>query len=94
MKKYIDETLANAKLKEICDDTATSYGVEYGGRAEKFARLTEDIPAADVAPRSEVALEIIGEIWASHTPDIDGFFTMHECELANLKKKYTKEIEA
>ena len=49
------------------------------------------MPGADVAPRSEVALEIIGEIWASHTPDIDGFFTMHECELINLKKKYVKE---
>lgn len=39
---------------------------------------------------SEVALEIIGEILSSNTPDIDGFFTMHELELANLKNKYLK----
>ena len=40
--------------------------------------------------QSEVAREIIGEILLNHTPDIDGFFTMHESELAELKKKYTK----
>ncbi len=48
MARYIDEALVNAKLKEICDNSATLYGKEYGGRAEKFARLTEDIPTADV----------------------------------------------
>ena len=41
--------------------------------------------------QSEVAMEIIGEILSSHTLDIDGFFTMHESELTELKKKYTKE---
>lgn len=39
--------------------------------------------------KSEVVREIIGEILLNHTPDIDGFFTMHESELAELKKKYT-----
>ncbi len=48
MKRYIDEALVSAKLKEICDDYATLYGKKYGGRAEMFARLTEDIPTADV----------------------------------------------
>ena len=48
MARYIDETLVNAKLKEICENTATTYGIVYGGRAEKFERLTEDIPTADV----------------------------------------------
>ena len=41
--------------------------------------------------QSEVAMEIIGEILLNHTPDIDGFFTMHETELAELKKKYTEQ---
>ena len=41
--------------------------------------------------QSEVAMEIIGEILSSHTLDIDGFFTMHESELTELKKKYTEE---
>lgn len=49
MARYIDEALANARLKEICEDTSTAYGIEYGGRAEKFARLTESIPTAKVA---------------------------------------------
>lgn len=48
MARYIDETLVNAKLKEICENTATAYGIVHGGRAEKFERLTEDIPTADV----------------------------------------------
>ena len=41
--------------------------------------------------QNEVAMEIIGEILLNHTPDIDGFFTMHESELAELKKKYTEQ---
>lgn len=48
------------------------------------------LPAADVAPRAEVAREIIGEILSTNTPDVDGFFTIHESELAALKKKYTE----
>lgn len=41
--------------------------------------------------KSEVVKEIIGEILLNHTPDIDGFFTMHESELIELKKKYVEE---
>ena len=41
--------------------------------------------------KSEVVREIIGEILLNHTPDIDGFFIMHESELAEFKKKYTEE---
>ena len=48
MDRYLKESDVNAMLKQICDDTATTYGVEHGGRAEKFARLTENIPAANV----------------------------------------------
>lgn len=48
MGRFFDEALVNAKLKEICENSATTYGIEYGGRAEKFARLTESIPPADV----------------------------------------------
>lgn len=44
MGRFFDEALVNAKLKEICENSATTYGIEYGGRAEKFARLTESIP--------------------------------------------------
>lgn len=44
MDRYLKESDVNAVLKKICEDTATTYGVEHGGRAEKFARLTENIP--------------------------------------------------
>lgn len=37
--------------------------------------------------------EIIAEILLNHTTDIDGFFTMHETELDELKKKYESEGE-
>lgn len=38
--------------------------------------------------QSEVAMKIIGEILLNHTPDVDGFFTMHESEFVKIKKKY------
>ena len=41
--------------------------------------------------QSEVVKEIFGEILSNHTPDIDGFFTMHKSELAELEKKYMEE---
>lgn len=43
--------------------------------------------------QSEVARKIIGEILLNHTPDVDGFFTMHESELIKIKNKYTEESE-
>lgn len=48
---------------------------------------------AGYCKQSEVVKEIIGEILLNHTPDIDGFFIMHESELAKIKKKYTGESE-
>ena len=48
MKKYIDADIINLKLKQICDNRNTSYGIQFGGRAKDFAQLTDDIPAADV----------------------------------------------
>lgn len=48
MSRYIDEGLVNLKLKQICDEHNTSYGVQFGGRAKDFAQLTDDIPNADV----------------------------------------------
>jgi hypothetical protein len=47
-KKYIDADIVNKKLKQICDNRKTSYGVQFGGRAKEFAQITDDIPAADV----------------------------------------------
>ena len=41
--------------------------------------------------KAAVAREIIGEILSTHTPDVDGFFTIHESELTELKKKYTED---
>lgn len=49
MSRYIDEDLVNFKLKQICDKSNTSYGIQFGGRAKDFAQLTDDIPTADVA---------------------------------------------
>lgn len=51
----------------------------------------ESIYNAGYHKQSEVAMEIIGEILSSHTLDIDGFFTIHESELTELKKKYVEE---
>ena len=48
-KKYIDADAVNERLRQICDNRHTTYGEKYGGRAADFARLTDDIPAADVA---------------------------------------------
>lgn len=48
MKKYIDADIVNLKLKQICDNRNTSYGIQFGGRAKDFAQLTDNIPAADV----------------------------------------------
>lgn len=48
-KKYIDADAVNERLRQICDNHHTTYGEKYGGRAADFARLTDDIPAADVA---------------------------------------------
>ena len=53
--------------------------------------IAEQLYSAGYRKQSEVAMEIIGEILSSHTLDIDGFFTMHESELTELKKKYTEE---
>ena len=41
--------------------------------------------------REKGIVEVVGYILSNHTPDIDGFFTMHESELEELKKKYTEE---
>ena len=48
MKKYVDADIVNLKLKQICDNRNTSYGIQFGGRAKDFAQLTDDIPAANV----------------------------------------------
>lgn len=48
MKKYVDADIVNLKLKQICDNHNTSYGIQFGGRAKDFAQFTDDIPAADV----------------------------------------------
>lgn len=59
----------------------------YENSANKLAeQYHEELQTA----KAEVAWEIIGEILSSHTPDVDGFFMMHETDLAELKKKYTE----
>ena len=60
---------------------------------EQCHYFTQDIDYHRVLKqiKVEVAGEIIGEILLNHTPDIDGCFTMHESELAELKKKYIGE---
>lgn len=53
-----------------------------------------NIPAADVAPKSEVAREIFAEIEKYLTPEHLGFFTYRYFSkvLAILKKKYVGDI--
>ena len=62
--------------------------MSYVCKAKKYAERAVD---KGYCKQNEVAMEIIGEILLNHTPDIDGFFTMHESELAELKKKYTEQ---
>ena len=40
--------------------------------------------------RNIAVAQIIGEILSRHTPDCDGFLTMHTGELPEIKKKYTE----
>lgn len=74
----------NKAYTEFHTDTIFKYGCD---------RLNGATAIYDAGYRkqSEVAMEIIGEILLNHTPDIDGFFIMHETELAELKKKYIGE---
>jgi|GEM_PF-691235 DNA-directed RNA polymerase subunit RPC12/RpoP len=62
MKKYVDADIVNLKLKQICDNRNTSYGIQFGGRAKDFAQLTDDIPAADVVEDKSGAWENMNEI--------------------------------
>lgn len=59
-----------------------SYVLQYGTAVDKQKIIDE--------AKIEVAREIIGEILSTNTPDVDGFFTIHETELTELKKKYTE----
>ena len=72
------------------DKLIAEYDRVHVGPAGGARKLMVEAPIADVVPRAEVAREIIGEILSTNTPDVDGFFTIHESELVALKKKYTE----
>ena len=48
---------------------------------EKTLQIVENL-------RAEVAREISAKIMTSHTPDIDGFFTIHISELTELQNNH------
>ena len=75
------------QIEEIYEEIKYGTG-SYSDDARSVAEILYDI---GYRKQNEVAMEIIGEILLNHTPDIDGFFTMHESELAELKKKYTEQ---
>ena len=77
------------QIEELVKDVFESGMLEGESRSRVVA---EELFYKGYRKQSKVALEIIGEILASHTPDIDGFFTMHECELVNIKKNYTEVL--
>lgn len=76
-------------VKAMCGGCPDNKECMYGLRADWYR--AEALYNTGYRKQSEVAMEIIGEILLSHTLDIDGFFTMHESELIELKKKYTEE---
>ena len=84
MEKQIE-----AEMLEIIEKSREEWSHDVTDHTEN-EYIREGLFNAGYRKQSEVALEIIGEILSSHTPDIDGFFTMHELELANLKNKYLK----
>ena len=95
MARYIDEALVNAKLKEICDDYATSYGKKYGGRAEMFARLTEDIPTADVSEQIIRKKAEVSEYWKNNVKQyraMQGYSDI-EHDTDNFLRGYNEAVE-
>lgn len=86
-EKQIDEMARDmCGLGRDCHGCTSS--MSYVCKAKKYAERAVD---KGYCKKSEVAREIIGKILLNHTPDIDGFFTMHETELSELKKKYTEQ---
>jgi hypothetical protein len=78
------------QIEEIKDCIDSVYGCDCAYFGVDGLAIADALYTADYRKQSDTAREIIGEILLSHTPDIDGFFTMHECELVNLKNKYLK----
>ena len=56
--------------------------------------MSERMIAERKIERNLAVLQIIGEILSRHTPDTDGFLTIHKAELAELKKKYGGDDES
>lgn len=48
MSKYIEATLMQDKLRELCDKYRVAYGSHYGGFGKEIAEITDKVPAANV----------------------------------------------
>ena len=86
------EAIMSADLEE-CMSFDIRMKKEADEKTVDYDYVAEKMVDKGYRKQSEVAREIISEILSSHTLDIDGFFTMHESELIELKKKYTGEKE-
>lgn len=89
MARYIDaDKLIEMLNRQIeCEWNTIAAPGTWADAFQDFSDLVEQIPTADVAPRSEVAREIFEEIdvtW-SENYSAGAFFE----DVAELKKKYT-----
>lgn len=79
------------QIEEMTSDLV-KYSFFYNGNClMNYSKTAKFLYQAGYCKQSDVVREIFGEILLNHTPDIDGFFTVHESELTELKKKYMKK---
>ncbi len=92
MARYIDADKAIKHLRENC---VAKYPLSFCNGNFASADEISKLPAADVAPKSEVAREIFEEIENNYADFLfDGcrnIIVLTEKDYAELKKKYTEE---
>lgn len=89
MPRYIDADLLIETMQKRYDEICDTYGHHdlYASGYDDAVDAVDNSPAADVAPRAEVAREIFGEIEKLHL-HITNEFDLSRYE--ELKKKYTE----
>ena len=86
MARYIDaDALIEMCKRQIeCEWNTIAAPGSWADAFQDFSDLVEQTPTADVAPRSEVAKEIIDDLAS------EGLLNVEPWGIANLKKKYTE----
>ena len=85
--RYIDaDALIEMCKRQIeCEWNTIAAPGSWADAFQDFSDLVEQTPTADVAPRSEVAKEIIDDLAS------EGLLNVEPWGIANLKKKYTEK---